>query len=288
MEKNILVPLDYSEINEEVVPIADKWAQRIQATLHFLHVSPPPMSGENDENHKLRFNNYLTGFDLKSPFEIHHRHGKSNFEIVDVNNDIKPDLIIMGAHSHTMLGRLFLGSNTDYVLHHTNCPVYVHKKAEDNNKIIVPLDYTDASRTLVHIADDWARQTNHELYFLHVDEYPEYGGTNYAMETGFYMDGDDIAVAVEDMYEKSHETSKLMTFLKEFIEDLNVTATHQIILKYGKPYHKIMELHKELDAGLIMMAAHSHTLAGRFFIGSNTDYVLHHTDCPMYVHKEKE
>ena len=38
MEKKILVPLDYSEVSNEVVMIADEWAKRNNASLHFLRV----------------------------------------------------------------------------------------------------------------------------------------------------------------------------------------------------------------------------------------------------------
>ena len=40
MEKQILVPIDYSEGSAEVVKIADKWAHRTNKVLHFLNVEP--------------------------------------------------------------------------------------------------------------------------------------------------------------------------------------------------------------------------------------------------------
>ena len=40
MERNILVPIDFSEINKPMVQIADEWAQRTGARLFFLHVVP--------------------------------------------------------------------------------------------------------------------------------------------------------------------------------------------------------------------------------------------------------
>ena len=54
--------------------------------------------------------------------------GTPGFEILDLVEREKADLVIMAAHSHTMLGRLFMGSNTDYVVHHIHCPLYVFKK----------------------------------------------------------------------------------------------------------------------------------------------------------------
>ena len=44
-------------------------------------------------------------------------------------------------------------------------------------------------------------------------------------------------------------------------------------------------LQERLNAGLIMMAAHSHTLMSRLIMGSNTDYLVHHAACPMYIYR---
>ena len=101
---------------------------------------------------------------------------------------LDPDLIIMAAHSHTVLDRYFLGSNTDYVVHHCHCPVYVHKQHTGtfSNKIIVPLDYTEVNKPVVKYADDWAQRTGAELYFIHVEPELEYAKSAYATGTRAY------------------------------------------------------------------------------------------------------
>ncbi|MDP7417208.1 MAG: universal stress protein, partial [Desulfobacterales bacterium] len=209
-------------------------------------------------------------------------------EIIEAAHAIRADLIIMAAHSHTLLGRLFLGSNTDFVLHHCNCPVYVHKlnTIGFENKIIVPVDYTEVNKTVINRADKWAQQTDSELYFIHTEPFPEYGGGQFAMETGFYQQGDEVAVAESDQQEITQESTRLHNTLKAYLETLALKSPHQSILKFGKPYFKIQELQKKTNAGLIMMAAHSHTMLNRLFLGSNTDYVLHHCQCPVYVYKQ--
>ena len=73
--------------------------------------------------------------------------------------------------------------------------------------------------------------------------------------------------------------------LSSFVNALKVKAKHQLMLEFGKPYKMILELQKKLKAKLIMMAAHSHSIAERLIAGSNTDFLLHHTECSMYVYK---
>ncbi|MBT22571.1 hypothetical protein CMK17_21925 [Candidatus Poribacteria bacterium] len=49
MEKKILVPLDYSEVSNEVVMIADEWAKRNNASLHFLRVDKDYMANSDQD-----------------------------------------------------------------------------------------------------------------------------------------------------------------------------------------------------------------------------------------------
>ena len=56
----------------------------------------------------------------------------------------------------------------------------------------------------------------------------------------------------------------------------------------GKPYVKILELCEGLMASTLIMASHSNIMAGRLIMGSNTDYLLHHAHCSMYILKNYE
>ena len=36
---------------------------------------------------------------------------------------------------------------------------------------------------------------------------------------------------------------------------------------------------------MLMLAGHDHTIAGRIYLGSNTDYLLHNVEVLMYVYE---
>ena len=74
--------------------------------------------------------------------------------------------------------------------------------------------------------------------------------------------------------------------LEEYVAALDVKSEHHMVFQTGKPYLAIEALQQKTQAGLVMMAAHSHTLLNRLFVGSNTDYLLHHLNCSIYVYKE--
>ena len=141
-EKNILVPIDFTPINQPMVRMADAWAKRTGAILYFLHAVPDltyrfidpnvqNVFGTNDDKIIARIREHMQQFLSESgvtyPHENLVRQGKAYQEILAVQKEHAIDLIIMAAHDHTRAERLFLGSNTDYVLHHARCSVYVFR-----------------------------------------------------------------------------------------------------------------------------------------------------------------
>lgn len=52
-----------------------------------------------------------------------HLKGDPGRSIVDAADDLHCDLIVMGSRQHGSVQRLLLGSVSNYVLHHSSCPV---------------------------------------------------------------------------------------------------------------------------------------------------------------------
>lgn len=287
MEKRIVVPIDYSDVSKDVALFADKWAVRTIGKLYFLHVSRLPQVSyypghfeyldQRDENEDLyTLENFLGQFGLKSNFEFSHEYGSPYLKIVDLVERLEADLVILSAHSHTMLGRLFLGSNTDYVMHHVHCPIYIFKKTslQTNKIILVPLDFSEANRPVVEKANLWAERTEYELHFMHVLIPVDY--SYFGAETSL-----GIGKAELEMTEEQG-----MEAMDNFLAPMKITVPEKRLVLFGNSsYSRILEYQKEVQAGLLMLAGHDHTVAGRPFLGSNTDYLLHHIDVPMYVYK---
>ncbi|MBF0280761.1 MAG: universal stress protein [SAR324 cluster bacterium] len=260
MEKVILVPLDQSEIGKTMAQVAQNWAQSKGALVYFLRVTQEEESKDSEESIKAAFEEELKKIKLKGEYKVLHRIGTPYLEILKTVEEINCDLIFMAAHEHTMWGRLFLGSNSDYVLQHCRCPVYIFKNnmTLDRSKIVVPVDYTPINIKAIQIADKIAQRNNAELFFIHVEPIPPYPGPY-----------------------KTEDTK-----LSEFIKTLNLQSKCHFDVEFGKPYLKIQELQQFTQAGLIVMSAHSHTMMDRMLVGSNTAFLLHHLICPMYIYKD--
>ncbi|MBT4290338.1 MAG: universal stress protein [Deltaproteobacteria bacterium] len=295
MEKKILVPITPSDVSKDLIIRADIWGQRTGAELRFLHVrsivnpldinftfSVIPIEQEQEE-----LSEFLKRLDLKSKYSINIRSGVIYSQIIEEEQAYQPDLIMMAAHSHTTLARLFLGSNTDYVVHHSINPVFVYRRKDQQEKtsIIVPLDYSEINKEVIKFADKWANRTNARINFIHVSPAP-----NDVRFSGDYVWIKEAAPA--DDNRRTDDRIRNVSLeekqrLESYIEKQNITAKYNTIIKFGKPYQEILNFQKEINAKWIMIATHSHTLLNRIFIGSNTDYLLHHSDATMYIYKHK-
>ena len=205
-----------------------------------------------DETEQIaRLDAFLKPLDLKADREICHEYGTPYYKILDLVEREKADLVIMAGSAG------FLWEATPTMLCITSCPLYVFKKPEKKTAkiILVPLDFSKANHMLVETGMEWAERENAELHFVHVMQPVDYS---------YY----------------GAESSKA---------ELVLTEEHgqkAINVPRNSSYLRLLEYQQDTNAMLIMIAGHDHSVAGRIFLGSNTDYLLHHVNIPIYVHKE--
>lgn len=53
--------------------------------------------------------------------------GEVRDEIVDYVESVKADLLVIGSRDLSTLKRTFIGSTSDYCVHHCHCPVMIIK-----------------------------------------------------------------------------------------------------------------------------------------------------------------
>jgi nucleotide-binding universal stress UspA family protein len=133
--RTILYPTDFSACSEDAFRFATSLARDNQARLVILHVATPPPLVTPGELQKIL--EPATGYrhELKEllgkvyaadpGITAEHRltDGDPATEILSVAKDLPCDLIVMGTHGRTGLGRLLLGSVAEQVLRAAPCPV---------------------------------------------------------------------------------------------------------------------------------------------------------------------
>ena len=134
-KKTILVPTDFSAPSVEAVKVALELVETA-ADIHVLHVlpdiestAPAVLFGEFDEaTRKHRTGEYLSEFLQKQKLtgltELV-RIGNPGIEISDYAKEAGADLIVIPSHGRHGLKRVLLGSVTERVMRHSECPVLV-------------------------------------------------------------------------------------------------------------------------------------------------------------------
>ena len=144
----------------------------------------------------------------------------------------------MAAHDHTVLERLFLGSNTDHILHHGHTEVMVYKGLSEQlqKKILVPIDFTEISKELLQKANEWALWHDAKMLVIHVNEVPKHVGISYMMESGFYRQSDQAETDQVELQKQDQSTQRIKNILDSFVEEQNPQAPTETFVHFGTPY----------------------------------------------------
>jgi len=137
--KNIVFPTDFSDVSVTALPHALEMAAKFGAALHCIYVVEEPQiySSLDMGTVAIPTTGELTESATKrmEAFSAEHLSAASNGvntkvvvghaadEIVDYANQNKADLIVMTTHGYSGVKHVLLGSTTEDVLRHAQCPV---------------------------------------------------------------------------------------------------------------------------------------------------------------------
>jgi nucleotide-binding universal stress UspA family protein len=135
--QTILLPTDFSPYSDTAFRLACSVARDYGARLILLHVVSPPVMvyGEGvlpvdpveNRNTLLERLQELASRALKIPVDHRVVEGDAATVILQVAEETKCDLIVMGTHGRTGLGRLLMGSVAEKVSRRAPCPVLTVK-----------------------------------------------------------------------------------------------------------------------------------------------------------------
>jgi nucleotide-binding universal stress UspA family protein len=135
--QTVLHPTDFSDCSNYAFRLACSLARDYGARLVVLHVAEPPRAVSGDG-----LMTFPTATDLEplrqqlqqlrsedEKLAIEHRLAEGNVpvEILGIAKEIKCDLIVIGTHGRTGIGRLLMGSVAEQVVRKARCPVLTVK-----------------------------------------------------------------------------------------------------------------------------------------------------------------
>jgi len=133
--KTILVPLDHSDRDREAVAHGAALALSHQAKMYLVHVEEGvtsqvygPLSSTVEVQTGMQYFEEIVDRLKKQSIDVELivRHSSTpSDEIVKVARQVKPDLVVMGAHGHKWLKDLVLGTTIEAVRHDIAVPVLI-------------------------------------------------------------------------------------------------------------------------------------------------------------------
>lgn len=295
--KKILFPTDFSRCAEQALAHAVFLAEKYGSEIHVLHIvtlfedQPSIVSDEIAETEDMI--RRLEDIAEKQLIKVVDSHSADDMKIftatkrgisaapaiLDYASDNDIDLIVMGTHGRRGLGHLLLGSAAEEVVRLSECPVLTVRESEKPksleavNKILVPVDFSDYSKSALSYAAEIAKSYKSELQVLHIIEE--------TMHPAFSLSGkSSIFDLVPDIEADCRKRMEMM--LKESV---STAVKAGIFVKGGRAPNDIINFAKENASDLIVIATHGLTGLEHLLLGSVTEKVVRMAHCPVFTVK---
>lgn len=149
-------------------------------------------------------------------------------------------------------------------------------------RILVPTDFSKAAQIATEVAADIAKKANSQLILLHVIE--EATGSSFNIEGQIS--------SPDETWENKIFTLKLIekgkAQLAKMAEDAKLAGIKvKQELRVGNPFHGMRTIITDHKVDLVVMGTAGHSKLEDMIIGSNTEKVVRHANCPVLtVHKK--
>jgi nucleotide-binding universal stress UspA family protein len=137
------------------------------------------------------------------------------------------------------------------------------------SKVVVPVDFSEASKVAVQYAVKLVQGSGAELILLHVVQpvVPTETPTAFVPQGGPATPlREEMTVAREDMARLAPMTASVKT---------------RSVMRTGEPGSEIVGFAREEAADLIVMTTHGRSGLSRLLLGSVTESVMRHSDVPL-------
>ena len=264
MENKILLPLDGSESVDEVLLYVTTLTPREATKITLLNVVSGKDVEASGEAHAWKLQDALGRDGWSVTRET--RMGDPVEEIVKCSIMLSTTLLVMSTHGRSGLERVRDGSVTEQVLKQSPCPVFIlhttrtepadRRREELFRRILVPLDGTETSASILVCVERFARLHDSEIILFHDEmDHAEY---------------DQVAV------KEALQDQSVMLANKNLKVSLDMTT-------YKRPIREILSRIDEMNIDLVSMATHGLSGVRRALDESVTAEVIRHANCPLLV-----
>lgn len=295
--QRILVPVDFSTPSVEALRFALPLARQTGARIDLLHVVAPFVVPLDASDFHGKWDQYQARQMRQATARLRRlaanklaralrgdslvREGSPAAVITAVAGERESELLILSTQGHTGLKRFLLGSTAEAVVRRAPCPVLTVRpcgsdrartspctKPGGMRSILVPVDFSERSRSLIQYAAAFAARFGASLVLLHVVDHIDIPSRVAYMATGLQL------VVLERGIRQLQELAQ---------RSLPPGIHAERIVRVGTPYDVIRRVASLEHTDLIIIATRTHGGLQRILLGSTAARVVRHAPCPVLV-----
>jgi nucleotide-binding universal stress UspA family protein len=282
--RNILIGTSLSQESDQIVRIALELTHAAGASAHLVHAFTPPSSfggfpaeyriddGEwIDAEKTVLWEGIETQIRRAAPAGLGRVHGyleegAPHRVLARMAEELRPELIVVGAVEQRDRLLRPLGSTADRVVRQARCPVLVVRPGSPfpPSRVLAPVDLSDQSGAVLRCGLDLLEQagaldaTTEALFVLS------------PAEASIHFSPDQIAYLARQE-------------LKRFGEAQAPGVALERKVRTGLPWEQILSEAKETKADLLLVGTQGRTAVERLLLGSVTADVLREARCSLLV-----
>ncbi|WP_338731047.1 universal stress protein [Mangrovimonas cancribranchiae] len=274
--KKIIVPIDFSKYSEYALEAAAVMAKQNDGevlALHMLELSEAVLTkGSAAQSEEAvfylklaekRFEEFLERDYLQdvnvTPIV---KHFKVFSEVNDVAQEHDADLIVMGSQGTSGLAEIFIGSNTEKVVRHSETPVLVLKNKLESTafkNVLFATDFSEESIDIYKKASSKLEGMGAKVHLVYVNT------------PGSFLNSTEMRQKVSNFLAEANGNTDGMEDTS-FVSDYTVEAG---VLNHAN----------SIKADLVAVATHGRTGIAHFFEGSISEDIANHSILPVMTFK---
>ncbi len=262
MIERILLPLDGSELSDRAIPIVSAIARGEHAPVLLVRAVPGEPAHDAEvapaREHLEARRKALASAGIEASVRI--VRGEAAASVLEAAASFDPSLIVLATHGQTGEKRWIRGSVAERILERSRFPLLLTNPfalagARSFKRILVPLDGSSESASVLPLVEDVARLFDAEVTLLHGVEAP-----------------DDAAAA---------EARRLLEHHRRGLSGIKA----KVATGSGPVAASILDLAEREKVDLLALTTHGRSGTSRWLYGSVSDIVLHHAPVCMLVRR---
>lgn len=265
----LLVPVDFSDLTEKVLPTAQYLARVYDAEVHLLHVlevvsGPLKVFSNFDEDEARKkalelMDEVIANAEGGTDFRKIVKTGKPYRKILEAASEINANAIVMGTHGASGVRELMVGTNASRVIRAAKCPVMTMSAKPAHTgfkKILLPIDLSRETGEKLKLGIEFAQNFGAELVLL--------------------------TMLVSSSEEAKKTMAKRMSMAIKFIKEHNVPVESVTLPAKSNRADQVIEYAHESGSDLICIMTQQELEFKETLLGSHASHVVNHSDVPVF------